>query len=259
MQCADTSSDPVLSLILKGASNLQFSQPSKPLTRRIVTLPLLLTIGHRISLTDWSQQSKQVVWSACTTAFFPSARLGELLSAQQSSHDPTSDLTWNDVQFTSPTSVLIRLKNSKTGDIQGDFLDIFPFPNHQCCPVASLHALHNQQLAIGMALPNTPVFRFASGKNLTPKKLNSILAAMLADICSPTTNTITCHSFRAGIPTALSLHPDLASSDDIKGWGRWQSDCYSRYTRLWHDQKRAIFKKISAAIALQVCKLPTIK
>jgi hypothetical protein len=94
------------------------------------------------------------------------------------------------------------------------------------------------------------VFRFASGKNLTPSRSNKILASLLTDICSPTTNTITCHSFGAGIPSALSLHPELASSDNIKGWGRWQSDCYTRYTRLHHSQKRAIFEKISAAITL---------
>jgi hypothetical protein len=184
------------------------------------------------------------------TAFFPSARLGELLSSHDDYHDPTSDLTWADVRFNTPTSVLIRLKNSKTGDIQGDFLDVFPFLNHNCCPVASIQALHKAQIDSRLHSPSSPVFRFASGKNLTPSRLNKILASLLTDICSPTTNTITCHSFRAGIPSALSLHPELASSDDIKGWGRWQSDCYTRYTRLRHGQKRAIFEKISAAITL---------
>jgi hypothetical protein len=191
-----------------------------------------------------------VIWTACTTAFFPSARLGELLSSSDQSHDPTSDLTWADVKFTSETSVLLRLKNSKTGDIQGDFLDIFPFQGFNCCPVASLRMLHAMQAQQELNLPHLPVFRFSSGKNLTPSQLNSVLAQLLQDICSPGTNTITCHSFRAGIPTALSLHPEIASSDDIKGWGRWNSECYNRYTRLRHDQKRAIFDKISAAISL---------
>jgi hypothetical protein len=42
----------------------------------------------------------------------------------------------------------------------------------------------------------------------------------------------------------------LAKTDDIKGWGRWHSDCFNRYTRLRHDQKKAIFDKISAAILI---------
>jgi hypothetical protein len=61
-------------------------------------------------------------------------------------------------------------------------------------------------------------------------------------------NAITCHSFRAGIPRCLSSFPDLATNDDIKGWGRWQSDCYERYTRMKLPQCMKIFSKISFAL-----------
>jgi hypothetical protein len=46
----------------------------------------------------------------------------------------------------------------------------------------------------------------------------------------------------------LKLIPDLATSDMIKGWGRWESDCYSRYTRLKLPQKESIFGQISGAL-----------
>jgi len=248
--CSDTTADPVVGMILRGAKNVAFAMPPRPQTRRVVTLPLLLTIGHRISKSGWPEQKKQVVWTACTTAFFPSARLGELLASNEIFHDPTSDLLWGDVKQNSGDSFLIRLKNPKSGEVQGEFLDIFPFLGHQCCPVASLKALQAEQERVGLFSPDIPVFRFESGENLTTKKFNSMLAELLSDICSKDTNTITCHSFRAGVPTALSLHPELANSDDIKGWGRWNSDCYARYTRLRHDQKRAIFGKIAAALTL---------
>jgi hypothetical protein len=175
--------------------------------------------------------------------------MGELLSDHDNSHDPTSDLTWQDVKMNSSDSFLIRLKNPKSGESQGEFLDIFPFVQYPCCPVASLKALQHEQAQAGLFRADLPVFRFSSGKNLTPRRFNTILADLLSDICSPSTNTISCHSFRAGVPTALSLHPELASSDDIKGWGRWNSDCYMRYTRLRHDQKRAIFDKIATALS----------
>jgi hypothetical protein len=74
------------------------------------------------------------------------------------------------------------------------------------------------------------------------------LSALLPDFCVPGEDSISCHSFRAGIPSTLALFPDLAKTDDIKGWGRWHSDCFNRYTRLHHDQKKAIFDKITAAI-----------
>jgi hypothetical protein len=93
-------------------------------------------------------------------------------------------------------------------------------------------------------------FRFSNGKNLTTGHLNNILSALLPDFCVPGEDSISCHSFRAGIPSTLALFPDLAKTDDIKGWGRWHSDCFNRYTRLRHDQKKAIFDKISAAILI---------
>ena len=74
--CLDTNTDPVISMLLRGASNLQFNSPPQPSTRRVVTLPLLSLLGHKIAGTTWAPLSKQVVWSVCTVAFFSSARMG---------------------------------------------------------------------------------------------------------------------------------------------------------------------------------------
>jgi len=92
------------------------------------------------------------------------------------------------------------------------------------------------------------VFRFSSGKNLTCSVLNKTLADLLPDFCSPGLDSVTCHSFRAGIPSILAMFPDLVSSDQIKGWGRWQSDCYMLYTRLSLLEKEQIFGKIKQAL-----------
>jgi hypothetical protein len=48
--------------------------------------------------------------------------------------------------------------------------------------------------------------------------------------------------------STLNRFPHLASSEDIKGWGRWDSSCYTKYARLTLDKKRAIFKKITSAL-----------
>lgn len=246
--CVDYSNDILLNLVLKGAQNMAFSQPPRPNTRRVVTFSLLRTLGHRIACTSWKPLSRQVIWSACTAAFFASARLGELLASKENWHDPTADLTWSDVSFKEQGSVLIRLKNPKSGDIGSEFLDLFPFPGFNCCPVLGLKALLMLQKTAGLGLPHQPVFRYGTGINLTTSGLNKVLSELLKDICIPGKDSITCHSFRAGIPTALSLVPELTSDADIKGWGRWNSECYSRYTRLRHDQKSAIFQKITSAI-----------
>jgi hypothetical protein len=237
--------DPVFNMILKGGPKTSLAAPPAASLRRVVTLPLLKVIGHRIALANWDPQSKQVIWSACVAAFFSSARLGELLSSSEHRADPTSTLFWSDVQIRDD-SILLHIKAPKSGTPGGEFLDLFKFRGHNCCPVAALKSLWSKS---GQAAsPDRPVFMFTSGRFLTPQSLNKTLAMLLQDICKPGENTISCHSFRAGIPTALSLFPELVSSDEIKGWGRWSSDCYERYTRLKHGQKQKIFDKIAAAL-----------
>jgi len=239
------SDDQVLSLLLKGVAHNPTIK--KPNTRRVVTFPILRILGHRIAHTSWSSLTKQVLWAASTTAFFASARMGELLAKQEFMHAPDSDLTWLDVKETSPTTILIRLKQPKSGE-EAEFVDLFPFPGFNCCPVASLRSLKKKQMEAGVFVDNLPVFRFETGKNLTQAQFNATLAQLLADMCTPGENSISCHSFRAGIPSTLSLFPHLATSDMVKGWGRWQSDCYLRYQRLKLPQKEKIFSSISQAL-----------
>jgi len=44
------------------------------------------------------------------------------------------------------------------------------------------------------------------------------------------------------------MFPDLVTSDMIKGWGRWSTDCYQLYTRLSLLEKGKIFDKIKLAL-----------
>jgi hypothetical protein len=117
-------------------------------------------------------------------------------------------------------------------------VDLFQFAGYGCCPVLALKNLRKKQIEAGVYDPTQPVFH----------QFNNTLRLLLADICIPGESSISCHSFRAGIPSTLSLFPDHATSDLIKGWGRWASDCYLRYTRLELPQKQNIFSKISGAL-----------
>ncbi len=118
-------------------------------------------------------------------------------------------------------------------------MDLFSFPGYNCCPVLALWNLWSKQHSVRQASTSLPVFRFPDGSNLTTAR---------SDICSPGVNSISCHSFRPGIPSTLSLFPDLATSDHIKGWGCWKSDCYTLYTRLQLGQWEQIFAKIATAL-----------
>ena len=248
LPCSHLDKDPVLGLLLKGSLHLAAQDPSNSSTRRVVTFPLLLVLGHRIAQSDWDPLSKQVIFAACTTGFFASTRMGEILASETYHFDPSSNLTWNDVTITSGGSLLLRLKQPKSGEKEGEFVDLFPFPGYNCCPVKVLRKLEELQLQNGIHDLHMPVFRFPSGAFLTTAHLNKVLATLLQSECTPGKDSISCHSFRAGIPSTVSMFPELASSDLIKGWGRWKSECYTLYTRLQLPQRANIFSKIAVAL-----------
>ena len=57
-------------------------------SKKAMSLPLLKLLGHEIAKADWTPENKAVVWSACTTAFFGSLRMGEILAKSPSSFNP---------------------------------------------------------------------------------------------------------------------------------------------------------------------------
>jgi hypothetical protein len=241
--------DDIITRVLRGGEHLLMLEPAGNVNkRRVMTMPLLRHLGHRLSMSGWSEFSKQVVWSACTLAFFTSARMGELLAPAEAGFDPASTLLWNCVKARQDNSFLIHVRLPKSGNQQGDFLDVFEFKQYGCCPVAALKKLILLNKKIDRLDKGLPVFTFESGKFLTVQGLNNILRQLLADVVDPERDSITCHSFRAAVPSALMKHPSLASSDDVKGWGRWSSEAYQKYTRLKTDQKRGIFQKIMAVL-----------
>jgi len=182
------------------------------------------------------------VWSAGLVAFFGTMRMGELLSPADNWLDPGATLTWGDVKYREDSnSYLIHVKSPKMGTSEGEFVDIFPFTSIKgMCPVAALRKQQELQRSIGKGRRTDPVFIYPSGNYVTLDAYNKALKVLLCDIVDFNKDTISCHSFRAGLPSLISRHPDLMSSEDIKGWGRWSSEAYNRYTRLKIDQKRKI-------------------
>ena len=73
----------VLNNILRGKENMELYSDVVKETRKVMTLPLLKILGNEIAKVDWEDNSKQVVWSVFTLAFFGSFRMGELLSPQE--------------------------------------------------------------------------------------------------------------------------------------------------------------------------------
>ena len=95
--------------------------------RKVMTLQLLKILGHAIAMTDWTENSKIVIWTACVTAFFGSFRFGELLATEEFNYNPAEIMMWSDVNFTTKKSVLLHVKIDKCKNVQGSYIDLFKF------------------------------------------------------------------------------------------------------------------------------------
>lgn len=240
LNCLDDSncSNYIAKLIIRGAENVEGRSKCSVRPRNAVTLSTLKVLGHEISQSFWHQVSKQIFWTASCLAFFGSLRMGELLAKTENSYDPDITLLWKDVRI-QEDSLLIHIKSPKSRTKGGEFVDIFPFHGHNCCPVKAFIFL--KKVTEDFRQENEPIFKFKNNKLLTKEVFNKTLGNLLDNKLN---GKFSGHSFRAGIPTSLAKYPDLANSSHIMGWGRWSSSAYLSYTKLKTDQKRCIFKKI---------------
>lgn len=231
--------DRCIKMLLSGASNLSLPNNS---FRPAMNFPLLKILSHRISETRWSEYSKQIIWTAFAICFFTSCRMGEIVCEKEYYCDMRKTLKWENIVF-SDNDIVIFVPYTKATGFKGAFVDIFPLENSPYCPFSAISKLSEMARDNPNFSLKNPVFKFWSGKFLCPQKLNSILKDLLADFC--TTNCIiSCHSFRAAIPSLLAAHPDKTAIADILEWGRWSSNSYKKYTRYEVETKRMIFNKI---------------
>jgi hypothetical protein len=230
--------------MINGAENLSFYNDKKPKQKNVMTLPLLRVLGHEISKSNWSNHSKLVIWGSCTTAFFGSFRLGELLSKCDTKFNPYETLLWSDILFLEDGSAKLHNKIPKTRTLGGETISLFTFPKFNCCPIAALKALKNSS----SGCDNSPVFTFENGTYLTNQKLNAVIRFFLEKRIGKRAANYSCQSFRGGLPSALASKPNVGNDGSIKKWGRWMSDAFERYTRLDHIAKKAIFEKFVNAL-----------
>jgi hypothetical protein len=246
--CKSFCSDKIIQLLLAGAENVKNTAAPAVSSRRAMTLSALKLIGHYVAKSQYSMFDKQVIWCICTTSFFTSVRIGEILSTKTLSFDPNSTLVWKNVKFMKDNEVLLFVPSTKTSKNRGEFIDMFPFENSSVCPVSSIKKLLNLALSKNLFDMEKPVFMFENGKCLTTQKLNCILKDLLKDIFTPGENSISCHSFRQGIPSVLNSHPKIFSHSEIKCWGRWISSSYFVYLKLQRDSRKLLFNKITQVL-----------
>ena len=155
--------------------------------------------------------------------------------------------------------MLIYLPHTKTKGLRGEFVDLFAFNNSPCCSVMALQLLKSLHEKNGTFNPKKTVFMFASGKFLTTAKTNKILENLLNDVCVQGVNKISCHSFRAGIPSTIGNIAKDFDSNDIKNFGRWRGNSYRLYTRLEKKTGSSCMKKFTMYLIIHANKYHTRK
>jgi hypothetical protein len=233
-------------ILIRGIENAEMYEVKPVNTRKVMSLHLLKLLGHQIADSDWLVSSKQVVWTAMTVAFFGSLRMGEILPVDEKGFCPEDTFLWSDVKFDNGKGILLHIKVPKSKSKEGDFVDIFPFPGHGCCPVAALKAW--RKMSVGGN--SEPVFNFVNGGCLTQYKFNLVIKTLLRPLIGDMADHLSGHSFRAGIPATVAKFPGVGREKDIMGWGRWDSMAYRSYTRLKLHQKEVIFKSIASILNL---------
>jgi len=235
--------------LIRGAKNLVFYSPVQKQNKKTMTLPLLRIFGHELAKTNWSTLSKSVVWSAVLTGFFGSFRMGELLPKYADSFNIHETLLWSDVKFFADGSLQIHNKIPKNRTEGGEFISLFKFSHHHCCPIEAISNLKS----LSAANPNTalPVFAFENGRFLTCALLNKIMLRFFKPHLGIEAHLYTCRSFRSALQSVLATLPANGNEKFIKRWGRWNSKAFERYIRLSHLAKEKIFKKFVKALTLE--------
>jgi hypothetical protein len=221
------------------------SQTETKKSKGKMTVKILSKI-KKILKRSFSKLNYHTIWAACCLAFFSSCRMGEILSNSKTTFDNTSTLLWEDLQI-HHNKLKFKIKNSKTS-FDPESIYLFSVPNKKLCPILAIKKLKFWQVQSNIYQKNLPVFRLQDGSNLTKSFLNKWLAKYFTNI--------SCHSFRNAIPTLLADHPEIASDDCVKNWGRWKTDSFESYQKSKSSKKKWLFDKI---IGLLFCLDPTVR
>ena len=227
--------------MLEGAKNLEWSRIVRKPSRRSMSLPLLKLLGLEIGRSSFSKLEKAAAWAAATTAFQGSLRMGEILSEQDLIYDQQSVLRQMDVKACEGFFTL-HVRSPKVNSTGGDFIEIFPTFSF-ICPVEALSTLLIELRSSNLLQPEMPIMRVSKERFLSMSRMNFILKTTLGKHFDLSRHPISCHSFRAGIPSMVQR---VGGSEDfsLERWGRWRSSACEAYKKATRRERRTNFDKI---------------
>ena len=199
-----------------------------------VTPTILKLLKIFIKEQNFKKGKKLLLWTVCTSSFFGSFRIHEILCRNNRSFDPLCCLLSRDLTLVNTTinnkelAVLqFQLKQEKTSNNPTPTIIDLVESGGPLCPVSAYKKWKQHSL---LSDPSLPAFRTEDGLQFTGANFNSFLRAFNQEKLPNTPGKITSHSFRAGLPSVLG---SLGYSDkDIQTTGRWTSRAFLAYTKL---------------------------
>jgi Phage integrase SAM-like domain len=235
-------------LILKGLSNKIVTEKRETGVqgRKPITPDLLRLIKARVNESSYDKRDKRMLWSICSLTFFGAFRSNELLCREVSGFDPAFELCTQDIRIEEMAGgeQVLRVnvkapKESKEG--KSVVVDVFQSVE-ELCPV---RAFRKWRECSSVWEYNQPVFRWQSGRPLTPAKLNEVLRERLKGFVEDE-QCFSSHSFRIG---AASMMGQLGFGDsDIMALGRWSSRAFEGYVRLPRTKRMGAASQFSKEI-----------
>ena len=234
--------------MLKGKSNTE-----EPRKQKIAMTPgLLLALKRFIIRCRLPLEDKLLVWAMCTLMYSGSLRGGEIMGEEDDEFDPRNILMEEDVRIkvvrtgegrmTKMVSCIIKNPKELPGTVN---LEIEMFKTEgKFCPVAAVEKLRRNR----KGNKDKPFMTRKNGKIVTKKWLNGFLRQALGRIVDYEKETVSSHSFRAGVATAMARCG--YSDEEIQRQGRWRSEAFLKYIRLGRSQRLEQQRTLAEKLAL---------
>ena len=234
----------ILRAVMKGRSNTE-----APRKQKVPMSPgLMMVLREKIKLSRMAPGDKTVLWAVVACLYNGSLRGGEIMGEKEGSYDPANTMMGEDVVIkkarcedgTWKKFVLMKVKNPK--ELRGlKTVDVEMFENNSfMCPVRAV------ERAMKYAREGRPFASLTNGIIITKPWLNRILKGALSECIDYEVNTVSSHSFRSGLASAMARAG--YSDQEIQRQGRWASDAFLRYLKLGRSTRIQQQQELAAAM-----------
>ena len=233
--------------VLKGKANVE-----RPRRQKIAMTPgVLYKLKKYIIRCKMSYVDKCTLWAMCTVMYSGSLRGSEIMGEKENEFDPENILMEEDVRIkmirtgngrvTKLVHCVIRNPKELPGTKRLE-VEMFQTSN-KFCPVAAVEKLK----AARTENRGKPFMTRQDGRITTKDWLNRFLKKALEEVINYEEFTVSSHSFRAGVASAMARCG--YSDEEIQRQGRWRSEAFLKYIRLGRSQRLEQQRKLAEELA----------